>query len=92
MAKYRFKWWHGLLGLMGLSMVLGTVRTVTGSRPQYTIRVVLDDPGAYDMLYRWEVLDAAGTVVANGTHWSESIAWSNAEEAVARLQRQGQLQ
>lgn len=34
MAKYRFKWWHGLLGLVGLGMVAGTVKAIAAPKGQ----------------------------------------------------------
>lgn len=67
--KYEFKWWHGVLGLIGLSMVLGTARSMRAPQPTstWTTRVY---PFGYSG-YPWEV---DGPVPATGIKSTEQEA------------------
>ena len=79
--KYDFKWWHGVLGLIGLSMVLGTVQALARPDRQpmlgggFEIHVRPSGAG-----YAWEVRDAAGNVYERGVAMLETEAHDLAQE------------
>jgi hypothetical protein len=80
--KYDFKWWHGVLGLIGLSMVLGTVQALARADRQppmlgttYEVRV---RPSGFG--FAWDIVDSAGNVVETGVAMTESEARGLAQE------------
>lgn len=86
--KYQFKWWHGALGLVGLSMVLGTVRavaadrrngppTASGSYRNYIIEL----QGALGG-WSWRVVDQFGEEVGRGDAETSAAAYSAAQNYV----------
>lgn len=88
--KYAFRWWHGLLGLIGLSMVLGTVQAVaagrqgngstrTGTYRNYTIEV---GPSTSSAGWWWVVRDAFGQQVEVGDAVTSGAAWSAAQRYI----------
>jgi hypothetical protein len=78
---YKFKWWHGVIGLVGLSMVLGTVQAVAADRgPSSTRRGTYRGyeieiyPG--NVGWGWDVFDSAGNHVGGASALTSSSAWT----------------
>jgi hypothetical protein len=86
--KYDFKWWHGLMGLVGLSMVLGTIRAVstggTMSLPpggaSYRNHVIVLREGEGGVA--WTVLDPNGAELETGFSLTSSMAFTEAKRFV----------
>lgn len=87
---YKFKWWHGALGLVGLSMVLGTVQAVAADRGPsssrrgtylgYEIEIYPGNVG-----WGWDAYDPRGNLVQSGSSLTSSSAWSEAQRYVDRV-------
>lgn len=86
--KYAFKWWHGVMGLVGLSMVLGTIRAVSAKGPMelppggasYRNHVIVLREG--DGGVAWSVLDPSGAELENGFSLNSSMAFTEAKRFV----------
>ena len=84
--KYDFKWWHGVLGLIGASMVLGTVRAVaantptvtTGSYRNYLIELQRGTVGGWG----WRVYDQNREEIGEGQELLRTVAYSKAQDFI----------
>jgi hypothetical protein len=88
MAKYRFKWWHGVLGLMGLGMVAGTVKAIAAPAGQSVsnyrgLQVVIAETGAG---YYWSAQQVSGgstiEIALGGPTWTRESAVMHAHDAI----------
>jgi hypothetical protein len=83
--RYQFKCWHGVIGLVGLSMVLGAVRALAagpgadarrGSYRNYFIEIADGGPAGWS----WIVRDAFGNEIERGGGAvSAGAAWSSGQ-------------
>jgi hypothetical protein len=84
--RYQFKWWHGVLGLVGLSMVLGTVQALAadggggparGSYRNYFVEIRPSGVG-----YHWSVVDQNGEQLSSGAEPTSGAAYSAAQRYI----------